>query len=256
MASAGVGVVTGLYSTQSFTSAIIVDNGRVFDSVKRSLEEASSEREGFPGFRSIVGSYRNSRIALVQAPLYPQAIAEAVSELYVMGARRIIVIGRGYRLSRKLSPDSIIIAIGAIPRDSVSQRIAPRGVPLLASSNLYSRVKNLATLRFPDLDWSYGLTVTLDSLRLKWMLGDAEEMVGLRGVIAADSFTAPLYALQYEYSNLETVAIITAFRQYNRVTPLIETPVESYNRLVDRESSTEGILYTVALEALTMGEEG
>jgi hypothetical protein len=256
MASAGLGAVTGLYSTQTFDHAILVDNGRVFDSVKKSLEEASTEREGLPGFRSIVGSYRNTRIALVQIPAYPQAVAEAVSELYVMGARRVIMIGRGYRLSRRLSPESIVIAIGSVPRDSISLKIAPKGAPLLASSSLYNRVKNLATLRFPDLEWFQGLTVTLDSSRLKWALSEAEELVGLRGVLAAETFVAPLYALQYEYTNLEAVAIVTAFRQYSRVASPIESPADTYTRLVERESKIEGILYTVALDAVTMtGEE-
>jgi len=256
MASAGVGVVTGLYSTQSFDSAIVVDNRRVFDSVKKSLEEASTEREGLPGFRSIVGSYRNSRIALVQAPPYPQAVAEAASELYVMGARKIVMIGRGYRLSRRLSPESIVIALGAIPRDSISGRIAPSGVPLLASNSLYNKVRNLASLRFPDLEWFQGLTVTVDSSRLKWVSKSAEDLVGLRGVLVVESFVAPLYALQYEYSNLEAVAIVTAFRQYSRVAPPIESPADSYSRLIDRESKVEGILYTVALEAVTMTGDG
>ncbi len=255
MSSVGVGAVTGLYSTYTFTAAIIVDNKKVFDSVKKSLEGTSSEREGYPGFRGVIGSYRNTRIALVQVPPYPQGVAEAVSELYVMGARRVIMIGRGYRLSRRLPPESIVIALGAVPRDSISQKISPRGVPLLASHNLYSRVRNLANLRFPDLEWSQGLTVTLDSTRLKWALSEAEGLIGLRGVVAVESFVAPLYALQYEYSNLEAVALVTAFRQYDKVSPVIESPAETYVRLVDRESKTEGILYTVALEALTVGGE-
>jgi len=257
LASVGLGAVTGLYSTYSFQSAILIDNKIVYDNVKKSLEASSSEREGYTGVRSVVGGYKDLRLALVQIPPYPQAVVEVVSELYLLGARRIILIGRGYRLSRRLPPDTVLITMGAIPRDAVSQKIAPRGAPLLASQPLYSKVRGIASLRFPDIEWVQGLTVTLDSLRMKWVLPEAEDLVGTRGVFVADSLVAPLYALQYEYGNLEAVALITAFRQYSRVPTPIESPADAYSKLLDKEAKIQNILYTVALEALaSRGEEG
>jgi len=257
LASVGLGAVTGLYSTYSFQSAILIDNKIVYDNVKKSLEASSSEREGYTGVRSVVGGYKDLRLALVQIPPYPQAVVEVVSELYLLGARRIILIGRGYRLSRRLPPDTVLITMGAIPRDAVSQKIAPRGAPLLASQPLYSKVRGIASLRFPDIEWVQGLTVTLDSLRMKWVLPEAEDLVGTRGVFVADSLVAPLYALQYEYGNLEAVALITAFRQYGGVPTPIESPADAYSKLLDKEAKIQNILYTVALEALaSRGEEG
>ncbi len=255
MASVGMGAVTGLYSTYSFQSAILIDNKSVYDNVKKSLEAVSSEREGYSGVRAVVGSYGDTRLALVYTPSYPQVIAEAVAELYLLGARRVILIGRGYRLSRRVTPGSVLIALGAVPRDSVSRRIAPSGLPLLAAQALYSRARSVSMVRFPDLEWIYGLTVTLDSARMKWTLPEAEEFVGTRGVFTLESMVAPLYALQYEYTNLEALAFVTAFRQYSRVPTPLESPAETYTRLLERESKIQSILYTVALETLSSREE-
>lgn len=253
----GLGAVTGLYSTYSFQAAILIDNKAVYDSVKKSLESASSEREGYAGARAVVGGYKDIRLALVLVPPYPQAVVETVTELYLLGARRIILIGRGYKLSRRLPPDTVLIPVASVPRDSFSRRIAPNGAPLLASQQLLARVRSIVGLRFPDIDWLPGLTVTIDSLRMKWVLPDAEDLVGTRGVYAVDSMVAPLYALQYEYGNLDAVALITVFRQYNRVPSPIESPAESYNRLLEKEAKVQSVLYAAALEALaSRGEEG
>ncbi len=251
MSSVGVGAVTGLYSAYTVSSAILIDNPTVFDGVKRSLEGATSERQGYPGFRSVVGTFRGSRIALVQVPPYPQAVVEATGELYVLGARRVVLVARGYRLSRRVASQAVLIAQGAVPRDSMSPRIVKEGVPLLAGQQMLSKLRKITEMRFPDVSWVTGLTVTVDSVRTKWTLPMAEDLIGVRGVHGVDTMVAPLYAMQYEYSNLEAVAMITLYRQYSRIAPPLESPADAYSKLLEKEARAESILYTVALELLS-----
>jgi len=249
VAISGVGVTTGLHTAYPIQGAVIVDNPLVFDYVRKSLEKAISERMGMPGFRSVAGEFHGTKIALVLIPPYPQAVVEAATELYMLGAKKIILVGRGYKLSRRIE-SNILLANGAIPRDSVSRRIARPGLPLLASQQLLSKAKNIGDVRFPDLQWKIGLTVTLDSTRLKWTLGEAEDLVGMKAVVGVDSLVAPLYALQYEYNNLETLAIITLFRHYTRVPTIIETAADTLEKLLEKEARTANILYTLAAETI------
>jgi len=245
----GIGITTGLHTAYSIEGAVIVDNPAVFDYVKTSLEKAISERPGTPGFRSIAGEFHGTKIALVLIPPYPQAVAEAATELYMLGAKKIILVGRGQKLTRRVE-SNILLANGAIPRDSVSGRIARPGLPLLASQQLLSKAKSLGDVRFPDVKMRIGLTVTIDSMRLKWTLNDAEDLVGMKAVVGVDSLVAPLYALQYEYNNLETLAIITMFRNYTRVPTLIETSAEVLQKVAERETRTANILYMLAAETI------
>ena len=250
MAISGIGITTGLHTAYVLDGAILVDNHRVFDYVKKSLEKPITERVGTPGFRAIAGEFRNVKLALVQVPPYPQAVVEAVSELYILGARKIVLLGRGYRLTKRVSGNVVLIVSGAVPRDSMSRRIARQGLPLLASQQMLTKAKNLADVRFPDIDWLVGFTVTIDSARLKWTMPDAEDLVGMKGVIGVDSMVAPLYSLQYEYSNLEALAILTLFRNYSRVPTVIESSIDAIQRIFERETRTGNIVYTLAAEVI------
>ncbi len=250
---AGVGVVTGLRTVFQLDAALIVDDWRVFDYIKRSIEAPQAEKTLSPGFRSVAGEFRGKKLALVQAPPYPQTVAEAVSELYLLGARRIIVVSKGYRLSRRAAAGqaTVMMANAAIPLDSVSRLVVSGGVPLLASGNMLSRARRIIEVRFPDVEWRLGYTVTVDSPRLRYTVAGAEEYSGYKGVVAMDSVTAPLYALQYEYTNLEALSMLTLYRQYSRVPNLIESSEDAISRLIEKEVKTEGLLATIALEVLT-----
>ncbi len=250
MALSGLGIVTGLKTVFQLDGAVILDSQRVFDYIKKSLETPQQEKAGAPGFRSIAGEFRDKKVALVQVPPYPQAAVEAAIELYLLGARRIIIVTRGYRISRRVPQNSVLIASAAIPGDSLSGRIARPGIPLLASSQMLSRARSIVEVRFPDIDWRAGFTVTVDSPRLKYAVSHMDPYVGYKGVVAADSMVAPVYALQYEYTNLEVLALETLYRQYTRVPTTIESSEDAYSRLLEREARTASLLVTIALEIL------
>ena len=65
-----------------------------------------------------------------------------------------------------------------------------------------------------------------------------------------DSMVAPLYSLQYEYSNLEVLAILTLFRNYSRVPTVIESSIDAIQRIFERETRTGNIVYTLAAEVI------
>ncbi len=243
----GIGVVTGLYGISGIPNAIIVDSRQVFDAIKRGAEKITTSREGSAGFRSMAVRQGDVDIVVVQAPSYPPAIVEAVSELYVFGVRNIVSISRGYRFSKRVPPSGVLVAVGSIPRDSLSVSIAGSGVPLLASQKLASAYRSMVELRFSDFDWIYGFTVTVESPMLRWCTQPLRDLAGKRGVYAVDSLTAALYAAQYEFQNLETLSLLTLRRNLQ----LMGGPVASsseYSEIEEREVREEAILYMTAVE--------
>jgi len=256
MALSGVGTITGLRTVFQLDSAIIMDSARVFDYVKKSLESPQQEKSGAPGFRAVAGDFMGKKIALVQVPPYPQAAVEAATELYLLGARKIIIVARAYRLTRRVPQNAVLIVNGAVGADSVSWRIVRQGVPLLAAAPLLAKARNIIEVRFPDVEWHTGFTVTVDSPRLKYTVADAEEYSGYKGVAAVESLVAPVYALQYEYSNLEVMALATLARQFSRVPQTIEPSEDTASRLAEREARTASLLVTMALEILGHNGKG
>ncbi len=250
MALSGVGTVTGLRSVFQLDGAVILDSERVFDYIKKSIEVPHQEKTGAPGFRAVAGEFRGRRVAIVQVPPYPQAAVEAASELYLLGARRLVIVTRAYRLSRRLSQNAVLVASAAISADAITHKIVPPGTPLLASANMLSKTRSIVEVRFPDIEWYVGFTVTVDSPRLRYFFEEAEKYANLKGVVAVDSMIAPVYALQYEYTNLEAIALATIVRSYTKATTTIESSEEAAAKTIDREVRSASLLVTVALEVL------
>ncbi len=251
----GVGIVTGLYGVSGITNAIIVDNPKTFDNVKKGIERITGEKEGSTGFRSIAGRQANLDFILVQIPPYPQAVVEAVTELYIFGVRRIIMIASAYRFAKKIPPRSVLVARGAVGLDGISEKIAGLNFPLIASPRLEHIFKSFAEMRFSDFSWIYAHTATLPSTRIRQFSGLVREIAGKRDLIAIDSVTAPLYALQYELSRLEALALLTLSEQADQfLTSTIVSGMDVLDDMQERISRQETILYMVALEVLKKAE--
>ncbi len=248
METAGIGTVTGLYGVSNINNAILVDSEEVFGNIKRGIEKIISEKEGLSGFRAIAGKQSDIDLIIVQIPPYPQAVAEAVSELYVFGVRNIIMISQGYRLSKKISIPSVLVAQGAIARDYLSSKIAGEGLPLLASQRLATGFKNLVEIRFSDFQWVYGFTVSLASPRIKWVSGELKDLAGKRGVYAVDSMTAMLYALQYEFQRLETLSLLILSRSYTYTGSTMFQSYDEFSSLREKEVRYGSVLYMAAVE--------
>lgn len=251
MSYVGVGSVTGIYGVSDVRSAIIVDSSQAFENIKKGVERVTSERPGLTGFRSIVAKQADVTFILVQIPPYPQAVAEAVTELYLFGARRFILIGRGYRLSKKLPPRVALVVRGAVGVDNVSRMIAAPGLPLVISWRMEHVFRSVVELRFQDFNWVYANSVTLPSAHLRYLSDEVRVYAGKRGVVAADTLVAPLYALQYDFVNMEAMAMLTL---HDAIDSVISSPVhpslEDYEDEAARIAREETILYMVALEML------
>lgn len=250
LSSTGIGPVTGVHGAITVPNAVIVDSMEAFASSKRSIERVLGEYEGMPGFKSIVGSQLGLDLIIQLVPQYPQAVVQAVSELYSIGVRRVILLGRGFRVRKGVGQESVLIAQGAVPLDSSSRRLAEPGLPLLASMNLLSTASNILEVRFSEFEYLVGLTVTVDHPRLPWVKDDVERYMGVEGVYAVDSLTAPLYALQYRFPRLEAVSLSILYTQYTAPLAPLEPNADVFIRRVKEESRREAILYLAAVEIL------
>ncbi len=248
MESIGIGTITGLYGISDITNAVIVDSQSVFESIRRGAEKITSVREGATGFRSVAVRQGDVDFVVVQIPPYPAAMVEAVSELYYFGIRNIVSISRGYRFSKKVPLNSVLIAAGGIGRDSLSSEIAGVGVPLLASQRLIGLFKSIVEQRFSDFEWAFGFTVSVESPRIRWCMQKLRELAGKRGVYAVDTVTATLYALQYEYQNLEALSLLTLSRHFSFSESMIISSLDEHQTLEERETREESILYLATVE--------
>ncbi len=256
MSATGIGPVTGIHGALAGANAVILDSIEAFNGAKRGIERIIGEYEGIPGFRSIVGTQLGLELVVQLVPPYPQAIVEAVSELYSMGVRRVILIHRGYRVRRGLSQDLVLIARAAVPRDSSSSRLIEPGLPVLASSRLLGVASNILEVRFADFEYVVGISVTVDHPRLPWSHDEVERYIGVEGVYAVDSLTAPLYSLQYRYPRLEALSLVTLYSQYSSHLSPLEPSAEVYLKSVKQESRMESVLYLAAVEILNALAEG
>lgn len=257
MSATGIGPVTGIHGTLTGANAVILDSIEAFNGARRGIERIMGEYEGIPGFRSLVGSQLGLDLVIQLVPPYPQAVVEAVSELYSMGVRRVILIHRGYRVRRGLSQDLVLIARAAVPLDSSSRRLIRPGLPVLSSSRLMSVAANILEVRFADFEYIVGMSITVDHPRLPWSHDDVEPYVGIDGVYAVDSLTAPLYSLQYRYPRLEALSLVTLYSQYSGHLSPLEPSAELYLKAIKQESRMESVLYLAAVEILNaVAEEG
>jgi hypothetical protein len=245
-----VGQTTGVEWSGSIDNAIILDNSEVYDNVKKGMERIHGEYLGFPGFRVLSGRQLDMDLLIVQIPPYPQSVVEAVLELYLFGIRRIITVSRGYRLGSNVEPNTVVLAEAAIPMDSVSPRIAKKGLPLISTGELLERAKEIIDVRFSDLRSEKGFTITVDSPRLPWVYQDIEDYMGQMSVYSVDTVTAPLYALRYALPKLKALSMIIVQRKFSPQEQAFEANKDRYNDLLEREKKMESLLYIVALEII------
>jgi hypothetical protein len=246
----GVGSITGLYGVYGVQNAVILDSGQAFDNIKKGLERVTSEKSGLYGIRSIAGKQGGMPLIVVNVPPYPQAIVEAVSELYMFGVRRIIGIGRGFRLVGRLPARAVLVARGAVGMDGISESIAG-GLPLIVSSKLESIFRSVAEIRFSDFNWVYGFTLTVPSPYMRSLVEKVRSLAGKRAVVAVDSYTAALYAMQYEYPHLEALGLIVLPGQYEKIMEgTIMKSIDEMEQLRSVIARSETILYMVAIEIL------
>ena len=250
------GEVTGIKGSFSVDSAILVDDMDMYNYVKRGFESLfAGEYRGLPGFAFSMGRQMDLDFVLGVIPPYPQAVVEAISELYVFGVRNVVLLSRGYRISKKVDASTTLVVQASIPLDSFTRRMVPEGLPLLASQRLVSTIKTLYDTRFTGFKHAIGTSVTLDSPRSPGSYSEVEEYIGLRGVYGVDSVSSALYALQYRYSNLDALAILTMARTLSPTHSTLESSVEEHAKLKAKEEEILSKLYIIAIELLkTMSE--
>ncbi|MCE4627838.1 MAG: hypothetical protein F7C34_01635, partial [Desulfurococcales archaeon] len=224
---------------------------KAFDNIKKGIERVTSEREGATGVRSVVGRQAGVDIVLVQVPPYPEAVAEVVSELYLFGVRRIISISRAYSIGRRMSQRPVVIAKAAIPLDSVSREISGEELPLMPSSKMEYTFRSIAELRFSDFNWVYGYTITVPTIYVRPLIEKIRKIAGKRGVVAVDTVTAALYALQYEYTHLETLSLLVLAGHLDQyASSSIARSLDEHSSIIEYIGRNETILYMVAIEIL------
>jgi len=245
----GVGTVTGLYGVSGIENAVLVDSPRAFDNIKKGIERVTGERQGCTGIRSIVGRQSGVGLVLVQVPPYPQAVVDAVSELYIFGIRRVIGLGRAFSLTKRLPSRPVLMAKAAVPLDAVSTIVADEGLPLAPSSKMEYTFKTIVELRFTDFNWIYGYTVTTPSPYIRSLTESVRKLAGKRGVIAIDSMSSALYALQYEYSKLETLSLLSFAGSFEQIaSSSVVRSVDDMTAIMEKIGREETILYMIAVE--------
>jgi len=253
----GIGTITGLYGLNNIKNAVIVDSPKAFDNIKKGIERVTSEREGITGVRSIVGRQSGVDFVLVQIPPYPEAIVDVVSELYMFGVRKIITLGRAYSLEKRMPARPVLVARAAVPLDNVSNTLAESGLPLIPSTRIEYIFRSVAELRFSDFNWVYGYTITVPTFYARTLMERVRRLAGKRGVVAVDTVSAPLYAMHYEYTHLETLSLLVIAGHIDQVaTTSIVRSVDDMSNTVEKIGREETILYMVAVEIFKRLREG
>ncbi len=251
MVISGVGVVTGLHGVSPKT-ALILDCEEVYNNIRKSLEGAFGEYVGYPGFRAAVGGHGQS-ILVSLVPPFPPAIYDAVTELTIFGVRKIIAVVRGYRVKSGVTEGSVLLVSAAVPLDSVSTKLVPKGLPLTASPKLFSRAReNLVTANYGDFNYYIGYTVTVDSPKLATFDSRIADYMKVRPIMAMDTIAAPLYSLQFVYPSIEVLVVEVLQRSLKEMSTAFEESLEKYER---EEAETHRILSMVALAMLEMVKE-
>ncbi len=255
----GIGPITGIHGT-SIESVVLVDSVDVFESVKRAVDGGLQEFYGDSGFRVVTGGRKLGRLAIAFAPPYPPALYDAVQELVVYGARRIVAITRGFSLRRNIPAASLILAQAAMGSDSVSSTLLPRGMPLLASRSLYARLSEEVIRRGQGGFEGYyrgKIVLTVDNVR---MLAEhrrefLDEISRYKDIIAADTVTAPLYALQYIYPSLEASTLIYVEGDLDYASKVVEEDIEHYQTTLHRINRSLSLLTLEMIDILAGPQE-
>ncbi len=252
MVISGVGLVTGLHGV-SPRAALIFDCEEVYNNIKKSLEGAFGEYIGYPGFKATVGGKEQS-ILIATVPPFPSAVYEAVTELTIFGVRTILAVMRAYRIKSGIAEGSVLLTSASIPLDSVSSRLVPNGVPLIASTKLFNRVKeNLVTANYGDFNYYIGYTISVDSPKLATLESEkVQEYTKIKPVVAIDTVASPLYALQFLYPSLEVMIVEVLQRSVREFSTAFEESLEKYEK---DEAETHRILSMIALALLEMVRE-
>lgn len=252
MQISGVGVATGIHGSPGVDSAVLVDNVQLYEAMMKGMTGIhGGEYRGLPGFRFVVGRQFDYDLMLGLIPPYPGAVVEAVSELYVLGVRSVILIARGYRLVKKgIEPGTAVLVRASVPLDGVSRRIAPEGVPLLASGHLAAIFRSVAEVQAYPLTLVVGTSVTLPSPRLPWSYHAVEQYIGVKGVVSVDSVSAALYSMQYYYPRLEALVILAVYRGLSGTYRPVEHSIDQMQRVEEEELDLQNRIYLLAVEAL------
>lgn len=215
-----VGIVTGLRNVNlKATTVFILDSKEAYNEIVRGLGGVVlGEFEGLPGVKVSIVEVNERRIAAILAPPFPASIFEVANEVIMFGGRRIIAVTQGYRVKRSTPPPrtSIVVSSAAIGLDSVSPRLAPEKLPLIADEALVNTLAGLDMELNMERATFRGYTLTVDSARL--VAGDqvVQDYIKAKQVVAVDTVTAPLYALRYIYPGLEPLSIVVLRRHWSQ----------------------------------------
>lgn len=244
------GESTGIRGTINVDHAIIFDDTDIYEMIRNGLNMAHEYR-GLPGFAFVTGRLFDTNLLIGVIPPYPQAVVEAVSELYVFGVRHVIMVIRGYKAVRShgLKEVEPVAVQAAIPLDSFTSKIAPVGVPLLASQEMLGALGGVLE-RIPGIKLEYGTSITIDSPRMIEAYSEIEKYIGLKRVYCLDSVSATLYALQYKYERLKPLVISILTRTLKPRPLPIETDLEEYRKLKSKETEIIRGMMLVAVETL------
>ncbi len=233
----GLGLVTGVHEVL-LKNVLITDCPRAYSKIKKaSGVTVLREFEGLPGFRVAIADVHlgggKIRVTLVQAPPFPPAMFEVVNEVVLFGARRILAVTRGFRVKRSVpAQDAVVIGTAAIALDSVSPKIAPERLPLVADEVLSSVMAK--ALEDVGVKAARGYTLTVDSARLVAGEPVVQDYIKARQVFSVDTVSAPLYALRYVYPSLEPLSIVIPERPWSHAGESFEVDVSTYKKASDK----------------------
>jgi len=248
----GVGLITGLHGI-SPKMALIFDCEEVYNNIKKSLGGTFGEYIGYPGFKATTGG-KNQNVLIATVPPFPPAIYEVITELTIFGVRTILAVMRGYRIKSGITEGSVLLVSASIPLDSVSNKLVPQGVPLVASTKLFNKVKeNLVTTNYGDFNYYIGYTISVDSPKLAALdYKRIQEYTKIKPLIAMDTIASPLYALQFLYPSLEVVVVEVLQRSIREFSTAFEESLEKYEK---KEAEAHRMLSMIALALLEMIKE-
>lgn len=226
-----VGIVTGLKNVNlKGATVFILDSKEAYEEIVKGIGGVLiGEFEGLPGVKASIIEANEHRIAALLVPPFPASVFEVANEIIMFGGRRIIAITQGYRVKRSTPPPrvGIVISSAAIGLDSVSPRLAPEKLPLIADETLVDAMATLDAELSGSRATFRGYTLTVDSARL--VAGDqvVQDYIKARQVVAVDTVTAPLYALRYIYPGLEPLSIVVLRRHWSQASEPLESEKEA-----------------------------
>lgn len=164
------------------------------------------------GFITYTGSYKGTRITVLNSNMGGPSLAIAVHELSMCGAKIIIRVGSCGALQEGMKLGSLIIPSQAVREEGTTNMYVEKDYPAVPDKKVYRELVNQAKLL--GVDYSTGTTRSHDSFYTPKNT-QLEDFWSKAGLLASDFETAPLFVIG-KLLNIKTGSILNVVNLYSR----------------------------------------